>query len=304
MSQRTRIYFFCFALLDLQQKKEREKTYTKFKSKFGFELRLVPSQLLLSFLISEKNSITTLSPYASNHSSQAGFRITHICMMHSKSSILEAAVELWTSCISFGFEYIYHVRAGFVCLHKGRCSISSGTVAWQNPLACQHWFVKQGHVRGWHMTFCSTTQKSTHLLSNLYSCPCEGQESEGRHKISELLQATISYCIFILPFFTLPFPAVRPCLWSMTICKDTLSLVLSETKLWPFVTVRRKGTPMCLKYWIATGFHRAVGSHVDLLHNCEEFTYLLDMKFSPTRDVRNKYVTGYFRPHLFRFDKI
>lgn len=178
--------------------------------------------------------------------------------------------------------------------------------------------VEQGHVRGhqmWkYMRFTSTSQKYIRLLSKSLQLPMWGSRVWG--KAWDL--STVASNHELLSPYSSPLLFPLSSSKAISVINDNLQ---SHTFTCPFweqiVTIfcqppnnnlfhgqEKRQTHMVKisdRNWIS---HWVVGFHVDYLRNCEEFTYLLTMKFSSARRIRNKYVQVYFRPHMFRFYKI
>lgn len=121
-----------------------------------------------------------------------------------------------------------------------------------------------GDLRCGHIGSSLTHHRNTYFLSpNPYSCPCEGQESQGRHEISALWQVTM-----VLPPYSSPLLFPLPSRKAISVINDNLQ---SHTFSCPFsnqiVAIvcqppnsnlsygQEKNRSMWLKYWLGAGFH-------------------------------------------------
>lgn len=160
--------------------------------------------LLVKFCFEFKFLSKTLSQLLSQVT-----ELTHTCMMCSKCSNLEAAVESWRNCILFTLEHIFHVHSELTCPPEEGCLISSGTIPRQAKW--HHHFHKLlvrilGHVRGsWmqaHISCPSTSQ--TYTCVQILTPAHMKLKSPGEDMRFQpaLWQTAVNYCLLFLPLLS------------------------------------------------------------------------------------------------------
>lgn len=173
--------------------------------------------------------------------------------------------------------------------------------------------VMSGDVRFGHVRFPDTPQNYRHLISKSLQLPTWGSRAWGKAWHLSTVARNHGLLLYSSPLlFPLPSSKAR------TVINDNLQIHASTCPFWYQIVAMFCQPPNSSLFhgqgkrqshvvkvlnmnWISNW---ALGSHADLQHNCDKFTYLLTINFSSTGDIRKKYITVYFRLHMFRSYKI